>query len=190
MVATASIMLPLGTLAPRFTLQDSLSKQWVPLERLRGKRATVIMFICNHCPYVKHVQSELVRLAHDYQAKAVGFIAINSNDAVAYPEDAPDKMAKVAEEWGYPFPYLYDEDQSVAKAYQAACTPDFYIFDQDLRCVYRGQLDDARPGNAITPNGQSIRQALNQLLAQQPVSTNQKTSIGCNIKWKSTVYTS
>jgi len=142
------------------------------------------MFICNHCPYVKHVQSELIKLAKDYQAKGVSIIAINANDAVNYPDDAPAKMKEVALQLGYPFPYLYDETQAVAKAYQAACTPDFYIFDGNLKCVYRGQLDEARPKNAIPVTGKDIRAALDSLLAGQPVNSEQKPSIGCNIKWK------
>ncbi len=184
MALTSSKMLPLGTVAPDFELLDAVSGKRLALKNLRSSIATVIMFICNHCPYVKHVQQELVRLARDYQPKWIAFIAISSNDISQHPEDAPDKMAKVAQRWDYPFPYLYDESQAIAEVYQAACTPDFYIFDQALRCVYRGQLDDARPGNAIKPNGQDIRAALDNLLRGKPINPIQKPSIGCNIKWK------
>ncbi len=184
MALTPSNMLALGSVAADFDLFDTVSSQPLSLRTLKSPLATVIMFICNHCPYVKYVQPELVRLARDYQPKGISFIAISSNDADAYPEDAPAKMAEVAREWAYPFPYLYDATQDVARAYQAACTPDFYIFDKDLRCAYRGQLDDARPGQAHAPNGQDIRNALDNLLQGKPVNPEQKPSIGCNIKWK------
>ena len=184
MAQTPSTMLPLGTPAPDFTLTDAVSGRHMSLDQLRSPVATLIMFICNHCPFVKHVQNELVRLADDYGAKQVSFIAVNSNDAERYPEDAPDRMRLVALEKGYPFPYLYDESQDVARAYQAACTPDFYIFDPDLRCVYRGQLDGARPGNDIPVTGRDIRQALDAMLAGEPVSPDQTPSVGCGIKWR------
>jgi peroxiredoxin len=184
MALTESNMFPLGNKAPSFTLPDVVSGKTVTLDELKSDFATVIMFICNHCPYVKHVQHELVRLANDYIPKGVSFIAINSNDAEQYPDDSPKRMKEVAKELGYPFPYLFDETQEVARAYQAACTPDFYIFDRELRCVYRGQLDDSRPGNGIPVTGESIRSALDSLLAGEPVSVKQKPSIGCNIKWK------
>ncbi|MCS6805111.1 MAG: thioredoxin family protein [Acidobacteriota bacterium] len=185
MAATPSNMIPLGTIAPDFTLPDTVTGRMMSLQELKSDIATVIMFICNHCPYVQHVQHELVRLAKDYQPKGISFIAISSNDVVGYPDDAPDKMKEVAERLGYPFPYLYDETQEVAKAYQAACTPDFYIFDKDLKCVYRGQLDDSRPGNLIPVTGRDIRAALDSILRGEPVNPDQKPSIGCNIKWKS-----
>jgi thiol-disulfide isomerase/thioredoxin len=181
---TESNMFPLGATAPSFTLPDVVSNQEVSLEALKSDVATVIMFICNHCPYVKHVQKQLVQLANDYLPKGVAFIAINSNDAVQYPEDGPDNMKKVAEEFQYPFPYLYDESQKVAKDYQAACTPDFYIFDGKLSCVYRGQLDDSRPGNGLPVTGSYIRAALDSILNNEPIQVQQKPSIGCNIKWK------
>jgi thiol-disulfide isomerase/thioredoxin len=181
---TESNMFPLGATAPSFTLPDVVSNQEVSLEALKSDVATVIMFICNHCPYVKHVQKQLVQLANDYLPKGVAFIAINSNDAVQYPEDGPDNMKKVAEEFQYPFPYLYDESQQVAKDYQAACTPDFYIFDGKLSCVYRGQLDDSRPGNGLPVTGSYIRAALESILNNEPIQVQQKPSIGCNIKWK------
>lgn len=184
MARTESNMFPLGNPAPSFTLPDVVSGKTVSLDELKSEIATVIMFICNHCPFVKHVQTQLVQLANDYQAKGISFIAISSNDAEAYPDDSPEKMKEVAEQLGYPFPYLYDETQEVAKAYQAACTPDFYIFDRELKCVYRGQLDDSRPGNGIPVTGESIRSALESLLHNQPVTVVQKPSLGCNIKWK------
>lgn len=185
MAVTPSNMVPLGTIAPDFTLPDTVSGRMMSLRELKSEIATVIMFICNHCPYVQHVQHELVRLANDYQPKGISFIAISSNDVVGYPDDAPDKMKEVAERLGYPFPYLYDETQEVAKAYDAACTPDFYIFDKDLKCVYRGQLDDSRPGNLIPVTGRDIRAALDSILRGEPVNPDQKPSVGCNIKWKS-----
>ncbi len=184
MAAIPSNMMPLGTIAPDFNLLNTITGKKEELSALKSNVATVIMFICNHCPYVKHVQGELVKLANDYQLKAIAFIAINSNDVVNYPDDSPDKMKEVAQQWGYPFPYLYDETQAVAKAYQAACTPDFYIFDKALKCVYRGQLDDARPKNNHPVTGKDIRAALDAMLAGQPVNPNQIPSIGCNIKWK------
>jgi thiol-disulfide isomerase/thioredoxin len=184
MAVTPSNMLPLGTQAPDFTLPDVISKKPLSLKQLKSDKATVIMFICNHCPFVKHVQQELVKVANDYQAKGIRFIAINSNDIENYPDDAPDKMGAVAESLGYPFPYLFDETQQVAKAYQAACTPDFYVFDKDLKCVYRGQLDDSRPGNNIPVTGKDLRAALDCILSNQSVDSQQKPSMGCNIKWK------
>ncbi len=184
MPAVESNMFPLGKQAPSFSLTNVIDGNVVRLEDVKSDVATVIMFICNHCPFVKHVQHELVRLANDYMPKGVSFVAINSNDAEQYPEDSPENMKKVAEELGYPFPYLYDETQEVAKAYDAACTPDFYIFDRDLKCVYRGQLDDSRPNNGIPVTGESIRAALDALLEGRPVPEKQKPSIGCSIKWK------
>jgi peroxiredoxin len=177
-------MLPLGTAAPDFTLPDTVSGKEISLSDIQSDQATVVMFLCNHCPFVKHVNPELVRLANDYQAKNVAFVAISSNDVENYPQDSPQRMKEVAETLGYPFPYLYDEDQSVARAYQAACTPDFFIFDDAMKLVYRGQLDSSRPGNNIPLNGQDIRAALDAILAGDPVSADQRPSIGCNIKWK------
>lgn len=185
MARTPSTMLPLGTVAPDFSLPDVVTGENVSLQQLKSPVATLIMFICNHCPFVKHVQDQLVMLAKEYQAKGIAFIAISANDVVNYPEDAPEKMKAVAQTLGYTFPYLYDESQAVAKAYQAACTPDFYIFDKHLQCVYRGQLDDSRPGNNIPVTGKDIRAALEAILAGRPVDEDQKSSIGCNIKWKS-----
>ncbi|GGI77097.1 thioredoxin family protein [Legionella impletisoli] len=184
MVRTPSTMVELGTEAPEFTLTDVISGSKISLKHYQGLHATVIMFICNHCPYVKHVNHELTRLANDYQPKGVNFIAINSNDVENYPDDSPLHMIQTAKENNYSFPYLFDETQEVARAYQAACTPDFYVFDDQLKLVYRGQLDDSRPGNTIKPDGSSIRSALDSLLAGEPVSKDQKPSLGCNIKWK------
>lgn len=185
MAATPSNMLELGTLAPDFELPDTVTGKNISLRAMQSEKATVIMFICNHCPYVKHVRQELANLGNDYMPKGVSFLAISSNDVEHYPEDSPENMKKVAEAWELPFPYLYDETQEVAKAYQAACTPDFYIFDGDLQLVYRGQLDDSRPGNNIPVTGQDVRNGLDNILAGKPVDDYQKPSIGCNIKWKS-----
>jgi thiol-disulfide isomerase/thioredoxin len=156
----------------------------ISLENVRGGVATVIMFICNHCPFVKHVNAELVKVANDYNNKGIGFVAISSNDVVNYPDDSPALMKEVAKHLNYPFPYLYDESQEVAKAYDAACTPDFFIYDKNLKLVYRGQLDDSRPGNEIPVTGKDIRHALDCLTGGQPVPEFQRPSIGCNIKWK------
>jgi len=177
-------MLALGTQAPPFNLPDTISGKKLSLSELKGSQATVVMFICNHCPYVKHINAELVRLANDYKNLDVSFTAINSNDVVSHPDDSPDKMKETALREGYPFPYLYDETQEVAKAYDAACTPDFYIFDKELKLVYRGQLDDSRPSNNVQLTGKDIRAALDNLLVGKQVSPHQRPSIGCNIKWK------
>ncbi len=184
MTLTASTMLPLGTKAPNFTLPDVTTNKDRTLDSLKSDKATVIMFICNHCPFVKHIQSELVKLANDYQKKGIAFVAINSNDIESYPEDSPAKMKAVAEKMHYSFPYLFDETQEIAKEYDAACTPDFYIFDGGLKCVYRGQLDDSRPGNDVPVTGKDLRAALDNLLQGKSVSSEQKPSMGCNIKWK------
>jgi len=184
MTAVPSTMLPLGTVAPDFTLPDTVSGEAVALAAIQSDTATVIMFICNHCPYVKHVNKELVRVANDYQPKGVAFVAISSNDIEAYPEDSPARMKEVAEQQGYPFPYLYDEDQSVAKAYKAACTPDLFVFDDQMKLVYRGQLDGSRPRNDVPLTGEDLRAALDAVIAGEPVMEDQRPSIGCNIKWK------
>jgi thiol-disulfide isomerase/thioredoxin len=184
MARTLSNMMPLGTVAPDFKLLDTLSGRDLSLDELKSDRATVILFICNHCPFVKHVDAGIVKLAQDYQDKGISFVAISSNDIENYPQDAPDLMKVEAERVGYSFPYLFDETQEVAKAYQAACTPDFYIFDGNLKCVYRGQMDDSRPGNLLPVTGNDIRQALEVLLSNQAVSEDQKPSLGCGIKWK------
>lgn len=184
MALTPSDIFEKGTKAPDFTLIDTISEKQVPLSDVRGSKGTVIMFICNHCPYVIHINEQLVALANDYQLKGIGFIAISSNDIENYPQDAPDKMKRQAEKLGYPFPYLYDETQEVAKAYNAACTPDLYVFDNDLRSVYHGQLDDARPGNNIPVTGKDIRNVLDYLLSNKEYDGPEKPSIGCNIKWR------
>lgn len=185
MARTESKMLPLGTIAPEFSLPDTVSGKTLNLHQLSGEKATVIMFICNHCPFVKHVNAELVALATDYEKKGIGFIAISSNDVENYPDDSPDKMKENAHKNSFIFPYLYDESQEVAKAYDAACTPDFYIFNENLKLVYRGQLDDSRPGNQIPVTGGDLRNALDALLENKEIPEKQKPSIGCNIKWKS-----
>ena len=184
MTRTPSNMIPLGTTAPDFVLPDAVSGNNKTLSELKSDTATVIMFICNHCPFVKHIRKGLINLANDYIPKGLSFIAISANDASEYPEDAPDKMKTVAEEFDYPFPYLYDESQETAKAYNAACTPDFYIFDHNLGCIYRGQFDSSRPGSDIPVTGEDIRSALDNILAGKPVPTQQRPSLGCNIKWK------
>lgn len=184
MARTPSVMASLGTKAPGFTLPDTISGKQISFFDVKGKVGTVIMFICNHCPFVKHVNHELVNLANQYTAKGIGFAAISSNDSENYPEDAPDKMKETAQKLKYPFSYLYDETQEIAKAYQAACTPDFFIYDDRGMLVYRGQLDDSRPGNEIPVTGRDIRYALDCLLTNKPAPAEQKPSIGCNIKWK------
>lgn len=177
-------MLPLGTIAPAFTLYDTLSGKELHFHELKSNIATVVMFLCNHCPYVKHIQSEIVTLAKRYQSKGIAFIAISSNDVTNYPEDSPQKMKQTAFNLGFTFPYLYDETQAVAKAYQAACTPDFYVFNKALQCIYRGQFDDSRPGNEIPVTGASLAEALDAVLTGKVIDSEQKPSIGCNIKWK------
>lgn len=184
MARTPSNMLPLMTPAPDFELINTVNDEMLSLNDVKGERGTVIFFICNHCPFVIHVNQELVRVANDYLVKGVGFAAISSNDVVNYPDDAPELMKKVATQQNYPFPYLYDETQEVARAYDAACTPDIYVFDKDLRLVYRGQLDDSRPGNDVRVTGKDLRTALDNLLDGKPISQEQKPSLGCNIKWK------
>ncbi|HEX6845956.1 MAG TPA: thioredoxin family protein [Chitinophagaceae bacterium] len=184
MARTPSTMVDLGIKAPGFALPDTVSGKDISLENIKGEVATIIMFICNHCPFVKHVNEELVKLANKYKNKGIGFVAISSNDVINHPDDAPALMTQIAQQLKYPFPYLYDESQEVARAYDAACTPDFFIYDKDLRLVYRGQLDDSRPGNEIPVTGKDIRNALDCLINNKPVSHEQRPSIGCNIKWK------
>ena len=184
MAETPSTMVPLGTRAPSFSLPDAVSGKTFSLDTLSSDKATLIMFICNHCPFVKHVQMELVNMAKDYQARGVSVVAISSNDVENYPDDAPDRMKEVAEQNNFPFPYLFDESQDVARSYRAACTPDFFLYDSDLKLVYRGQLDDSRPGNGIPVTGKDLRAAMDNLLAGEPIDPSQRPSIGCNIKWK------
>ncbi len=184
MSATETKQIDLGFKAPEFTLPDTVTGLNISLKEAAGEKATIIMFICNHCPYVQHVIHGIVKLAEDYIPKGVAFLAISSNDVNAYPEDHPDRMKELAHNMKFPFPYLYDETQKVAEDYHAACTPDFNIFDGDLKCIYRGQMDGARPGNGIPVSGKDIRAALDAALAGLPVSKEQVPSIGCSIKWK------
>jgi peroxiredoxin len=183
MVAVNSTMLPLGTAAPAFRLPDTHGKN-VSLSDFTRAPALVIVFMCNHCPYVKHIRAGLAQLARDYQPRGVAVIGISSNDVANYPADSPAKMAEEAKAAGYTFPYLYDETQEVAKAYRAACTPDIFLFDQNQRLAYRGQMDDSRPGNGVPVTGKDLRAALDAVLAGNAPSPRQKPSVGCNIKWK------
>lgn len=184
MASTPSKMIPLGTEAADFSLLDTTTDNIVSLAELKSDIATVIMFICNHCPYVLHVRAEIASIAKEYSTRGIQFIAISSNDVEQYPQDGPDKMKLFAAENDFIFPYFYDESQQTAKAYDAQCTPDLYVFNPDMKLVYRGQLDDSRPGNDIPVNGRDLREALDNILASQPVNPVQKPSIGCNIKWK------
>ena len=184
MVATPSTMLPLGTPIPEFSLKNAVDGSTVSSSDLRGPAGMVVMFICNHCPFVKHVMEELGYVANDYGSHGIAFVAINSNDVTKYPDDAPERMRELAGAQGWEFPYLFDESQEVAKAYKAACTPDFFVFDGEQKLVYRGQLDDSRPETEIPVTGNNLRAALDAVLAGQPVSEEQKPSLGCNIKWK------
>lgn len=185
MALTQSTMMPLGTTAPDFELPDTVTGKNLNLQQLKGEKGTLILFICNHCPYVMHEKDQLIEIAREYTGKGIQTIAISSNDINQYPEDAPDKMKELMENWGRPFSaYLYDESQAVAKAYKAACTPDIYLFDADLACVYRGRLDDSMPKNDIPLTGRDLRGALDNLLANRPISPDQIPSMGCNIKWK------
>lgn len=183
MAETPSTMLKLGTQMPSFRLPDP-SGTWISSDGFKDAPGFLVAFICNHCPYVKHIRSHFAQLAQEYQAKGVAIVGIGSNDVKAYPEDSPEMMAKEIETFGYSFPYLYDETQEVAKAYHAACTPDFYVFDRERRLAYRGQMDDSRPGNNRPVTGADIRAALDAVLAGRPVPDDQKPSVGCNIKWK------
>ena len=184
MVQTASTMLPLGTPAPDFSLPNTVDGSTVSLSDFADKKGLLVIFMCNHCPFVIHLRSELAKFAKVYQGKGLGIVGISANDVDNYPQDGPDKMAEEAKSAGYPFPYLYDETQKVAKAYSAACTPDFFLFDKDQKLVYRGQFDDSRPQSGIPITGKDLRAACDAVLAGQPVSEQQRPSIGCNIKWK------
>ena len=184
MVMTPSTMLDLGTTAPDFELPDVVSGKSISLGTFEGKKALLVMFICKHCPFVIHVQDELARIGRDYGDRDVGVVAIGSNDAENYPDDAPDQLRAMALDLGFSFPFCYDESQQTAKDYTAACTPDFFLFDAQQRLVYRGQLDDGRPGNDSPVDGKDLRAALDQVLAGGSPDPNQKPSIGCNIKWK------
>lgn len=184
MVLTPSTMLALGTNAPKFSLADVVTGEKISLETFTEKRALLIMFICNHCPYVQHVKEELAQMGKDYKDKDIAIVAISSNDINSYPDDAPNKLKQMAEELDFAFPYCFDEDQEVAKSYAAACTPDFFLFDKERKLVYRGQLDDSRPGNNQPVTGADLRAAIDAVLTDQPINPNQKPSSGCNIKWK------
>lgn len=183
MVKTASTMMPLGQSAPAFELTNTIDGQTVSLTDFQGKAGLLVMFICNHCPFVKHVAQQLAALGKDYQMRGLGIVAISSNDLEKYPQDGPAAMKEEAASQGYTFPYLLDDTQQVAKAYRAACTPDFFLFDKDLKLVYRGQLDSSRPSLDTPVTGEDLRAAIDAVLNQQPVPAEQKPSIGCNIKW-------
>ncbi len=182
MVKTASTMLQLGTKAPEFSLPN-IDGSIVSLADFADKKGLLVVFMCNHCPFIKHLRKELAEFGNEYQEKGLGVVGISSNDVANYPDDSPEKMVEEAAEAGYRFPYLYDESQAVAKGYKAACTPDFFLFDADMTLVYRGQFDDSRPGNGIPVTGGDLRAACDQVLAGEPVPAEQKPSIGCNIKW-------
>jgi len=184
MARTESTMLALGTSAPDFVLTDVATGHQVSTQAVTGPKGLLVMFICRHCPFVKHLEKALAQLGRDYETSGVGVVAISSNDAANYRDDAPHSLAEQAREFGFTFPYLYDETQDVARAYDAQCTPDFFLFDARLKLVYRGQFDDSRPGNGIPVTGRDLRAALNALIGGEPISPEQRPSIGCNIKWK------
>lgn len=184
MARTESNMLPLGTKAPDFSLKNTVHQNTISLSDIQSDKATVVMFICNHCPYVIHLHEGLKNLVAAYQNKGISFVAISANDPKQFPEDSPEKMSNLFTELGFTFPYLFDEDQKIAKAYQAACTPDFFVFDKDLKLAYRGQFDGSRPGNNLPVTGEDIRKALDCLLSGKLVPETQLPSMGCNIKWK------
>ena len=184
MARTPSTMLTLGTSAPEFSLPDTVTGKTISLDNFKDCQGLLVMFICQHCPFVIHVKSELAKLGQDYASQDLGIVAISSNDVANYPEDSPEKLKAMAQEYSFNFPVCYDETQEVAKAYRAACTPDFFLFDADLDLVYRGQLDDSRPSLDIPVTGKDLRSAIDALLSNQPISSEQKPSLGCNIKWK------
>jgi peroxiredoxin len=184
MARTPTVQLELGYKAPAFELPNVVTGNNTTLNDVSGKKGTLVMFICNHCPFVIHVMDELIQIGNDYNDKGIGMVAISSNDVSTHPDDSPEKMKKLALKKEFPFPYLYDESQEVAKAYTAACTPDFSVFDADGICVYRGQMDDSRPGNDQPVNGRDLRKLFDDLIAGNAIDSNQKPSLGCNIKWK------
>jgi peroxiredoxin len=184
MAATPSTMLALGTPAPDFHLPDVFSGKTVSLASFAGKKGLLVMFICRHCPFVAHVKKELARIGNEYGRRGIGIVAISANDAAAYPDDAPEQLKEMAQQTGFTFPFCHDESQETARAYTAACTPDFFLFDAQRELVYRGQLDSSRPGNNIPVTGCDMRAALDAVLAGKPAPADQKPSIGCNIKWK------
>lgn len=184
MALTPSTMLPLGTPAPDFSLPDVVSGKTISLKTFAGKKTLLVMFICRHCPYVDHVKEELARIGQDYLSRGAGIVAVSSNDAKNYPDDRPERLKDMAGKLAFSFPFCYDETQGTARAYAAACTPDFFLFDAERRLVYRGQLDDSRPGNGKPVTGRDLRAALDQVLKGKPVSKDQLPSVGCSIKWK------
>ncbi|MFZ0662210.1 MAG: thioredoxin family protein [Acidobacteriaceae bacterium] len=184
MARTESTMLPLGTAAPDFTLKNVVTRREQNMQSVTGPKGLLVMFLCRHCPFVKHLQTALAQLGRDYHGKGVGIVAISSNDAASQPDDSPEGLAEQAKEAGFTFAYLYDETQEVGRAYHAACTPDFFLFDSGLKLVYRGQFDASRPGNGVPITGQDLRAALDAVIAGQPVNQDQRPSLGCNIKWK------
>lgn len=184
MALTDSTMMPLGTKAPDFNLTDVVTGEKVSLSDFSDKKALLVMFICQHCPYVKHVEDEIAQIGKDYQDKDLGLVAISSNDTDSHPADSPQNLKQQASRLGFNFPYLFDQDQAIAQKYTAACTPDFFLFDENRELAYRGQLDDSRPGNNIPVTGEDLREAIDALLGSKPVSKEQKPSSGCNIKWK------
>lgn len=184
MARTPSVMLPLGTKAPDFKLPDTVSGKNISLKNFEGKKGLLVMFICEHCPFVKHVKTELANIGKDYIPQDLGIVAISSNDVENYPDDSPENLKLMAEKEGFNFPICYDETQEIAKIYQAACTPDYYLFDSEFKLVYRGQLDDSRPSLDIPVTGNDLRYAIESLLTGKPISEDQKPSLGCNIKWK------
>lgn len=186
MARTPSNMLPLQTLAPKFYLKDTNSNYHYSFDDLKGTKGTLVVFICNHCPFVHHIVEELVMIVNDYRVLGIGFMAISSNDIEQYPQDSPELMTEFAFQNRFEFPYLFDETQEVAKAFNAACTPDFFLFDNQNRLIYRGQMDDSRPGNGIPTSGSDLRNALDSLIYNRSLASPQKPSLGCNIKWKST----
>lgn len=184
MTRTTSNTVALGTLAPNFNLKDTNSSEWFSFQDLKGEKGTLVIFICNHCPFVHHVIDEIVMIANDYRVQGIGIITISSNDVVKFPQDAPELMTEFAFQNKFEFPYLFDEIQEVAKAYNAACTPDFYLFDNQDKLVYHGQLDDSRPGNGIPLSGNDLRGAIDSVIYNRTINPDQKPSLGCNIKWK------
>lgn len=183
-MAMESVMLPLGTTAPPFRLQNVVTGEWHTLDSFVGKTGLLVMFICRHCPYVRHVEDELARIGRDYRETALGIVAVSSNDPTQYPDDSPKRLKEMAERLGFSFPFCFDESQETAKAYRAACTPDFYLFNRERRLVYRGQLDDSRPGNSKPVTGLDLRAAIDAALADRQIDERQRPSVGCSIKWK------
>lgn len=184
MTRTTSNTVALGTLAPNFNLKDTNSSEWFSFQDLKGEKGTLVIFICDHCPFVHHVIDEIVMIANDYRVQGIGIITISSNDVVKFPQDAPELMTEFAFQNKFEFPYLFDETQEVAKAYNAACTPDFFLYDNQDKLVYHGQLDDSRPGNGIPLSGNDLRGAIDSVIYNRTINPDQKPSLGCNIKWK------